>query len=281
MSGPGGDHFENQQARDNSQQHNGHNYNTNNYNYYAPYRSASTQTINEAEQHKLNVGLVKAAQTGQLVRVQRLLSKGADPDFEYTDGPEYSTPLHEAVASGSKDTVQAIIDAGADACYIPESRRSTPLLDAAERGHHEIIEVLLRCSPVSAKIICVQKDARRIDGIWKLPYGSYRGGSRSLRDLEAIELLLDATDFKNIHNIRVGNPELHSVALLSNAEWAHCIVSALIGQRKELQGSGELTARMANAAFYVRRQLEALVRDDTAAVEPARKKLTSFRGLDF
>lgn len=61
-------------------------------------------------QSKKNQMLLMAARSGNLYRVKQLLSQGHDPDA----GNTATTPLHEAVENGHLDIVKVLVKAGAD-----------------------------------------------------------------------------------------------------------------------------------------------------------------------
>lgn len=279
MSAPRGDHFENLQAHDNARMHNGHNYNTYNYNYSGSV--ATDQELkkqkDESKQYHLNVELVKAARTGQVIRVDHLLRSGADANFEYVGSPEYSTPLHDAVTSGHKGTVQAIIDAGADVCKIPKSRKSTPLLEASIRGYDKIISLLLKSSSSSANIFCVANISGRLYG--RLPVGIY--GMNPRKKVNVLARLLQATDLRNIRNIRCGNPEDISDDFDSIAIWADCIADIWANLITKLTWSGcspwppplDPWTELIETKNEVLQQLESLEGKDRFAVHGAIRKI--------
>lgn len=249
MSGQGGDQFENLQARDNARMHNGHNFNTTNYNYHFPSTSTRTQTIDEAKQHKLNGELVKAARTGQVPRLRYLLGRGADIDFEDGEGFEdggYTTPLHEAVAHGHPNVVGVLIEAGADIHKVAKNRIScsesgdtrrsgdTPLHRAAQRGDQDMIRYLLERG-ANANLFCVT--VWEWDEAWgTLPLAEYSPMKLAREcesdlgetwDISGFLDLLKATDFDTISNIRVAEPKDIPVGFNKLTIWAKCIISTL------------------------------------------------------
>lgn len=69
-----------------------------------------------------------------------LLRKGLDPNAE---SAEWGTPLHLAVRSGKRDTIRALLDAGANPTAFSTSRRiknKTPLQVAEAIPHLELRE---------------------------------------------------------------------------------------------------------------------------------------------
>lgn len=71
--------------------------------------------IASASKEDLQKSLAVAAIWGQSAQVQTLVSAGANPSAPCPQGfHAHSTPLHQAVAGGSRETVLALIEAGAD-----------------------------------------------------------------------------------------------------------------------------------------------------------------------
>jgi glutaminase len=82
--------------------------------------------------------LIEAANQGDLMAVQYLLSIGADPSSGDYDR---RTPLHLAAAGGHLDVVQVLLSKGADPVAM-DRWGSTPADDAARGGHTAIAELL-------------------------------------------------------------------------------------------------------------------------------------------
>ena len=93
-----------------------------------------------------------AAKKGRYEIVKYFLDQGMDPNITYraymkpffNEVPNYSltTPLHSAVYSGSLETVQLLIEHGADV-NAKNQNGCTPLFFAVRAGHAPIIELLL------------------------------------------------------------------------------------------------------------------------------------------
>lgn len=82
--------------------------------------------------------LIEAANQGDLMAVQHLLSIGADPSAGDYDR---RTPLHLAAASGHQDIVRVLLAKGADPSAL-DRWGATPADDAAQSGHAEISSLL-------------------------------------------------------------------------------------------------------------------------------------------
>lgn len=87
--------------------------------------------------------LIQASSTGNLLRVQQILTSG--PNTEYRDG-RGCTSLHLAAEAGHLEVVQLLVDSGAqiESTMILHgtSINFTPVAAAASRGHMEIVRFL-------------------------------------------------------------------------------------------------------------------------------------------
>ena len=90
-------------------------------------------------QKNTNDDLIRAAETGNLADVSRLLSKGADANAMDRNG---YPALYFAAYKGHKDVVVQLIGKGAD-INAKGNTGYTPLHGAAMGGHKEIAELLL------------------------------------------------------------------------------------------------------------------------------------------
>lgn len=81
-----------------------------------------------------------AARNGEAATLRRLLAEGVDPDTRAADG---ETLLLAAASSISADTVQALLDAGADANAASTLNGWTPLMTAAFFGGADCVRLLL------------------------------------------------------------------------------------------------------------------------------------------
>jgi ankyrin repeat protein len=83
--------------------------------------------------------LLEAAKNGDLIKVQTLLEKGANPNAEDDAG---LTPLHYAADLGYVEIVKLLLERGADP-KAKDNKGSTPLHWAAFFGHVDVVRVLL------------------------------------------------------------------------------------------------------------------------------------------
>jgi hypothetical protein len=91
---------------------------------------------------KLGPGLlVDAAKDGDTKMVRELVAAGVDVNHT-KEGDEGRTALFKAAREGHLDTVQALIDAGADVDK-EKTDGGTPLTIAAYEGHLEVVKVLV------------------------------------------------------------------------------------------------------------------------------------------
>lgn len=86
--------------------------------------------------------LHRAAYYGQLETVQLLLDQGADINQLGRSMYEYGAPLHLAVRQGHGDVVRLLIERGADV-EVVDHNDLTPLHNAAWNGNLDLIKVLL------------------------------------------------------------------------------------------------------------------------------------------
>ncbi len=130
----------------------------------------------------LNKDLVKAASSGRLGVVKRLLDKGADPRLNY------SRPLWAAAANGHLKTVKLLLPMSD-----PKAGDSWALSGAAMNGHIEIVKALLPVSDPKA------------NKSWALSSAAMNG------HLEVVKLLLPVSDPKvnNFLALRVAAVQGH------------------------------------------------------------------------
>lgn len=136
---PESSRWEGIQATGDSRQHNGHQYNSNTINNYAPAIPYSNAPVKSPDD-PIRIDLMRACREGQGPRrLGFLLSRGAN--LEHRD-QQQETPLHHAASSGSVPTLSYLVDAGADVHAYGE-RTGTPLHHAASSGSTEAVQFLL------------------------------------------------------------------------------------------------------------------------------------------
>jgi ankyrin repeat protein len=90
--------------------------------------------------------LAWAAAGGRTAAVRRLLALGADPNAPTTfGGPEHgegTTALHHAAEDGQLETIEALLDAGADRTLRDALYDSTPASWAEFRRRHAASKLL-------------------------------------------------------------------------------------------------------------------------------------------
>ncbi|XP_023238085.1 tankyrase-like [Centruroides sculpturatus] len=86
--------------------------------------------------------LLKATAQSDLNRISQLINAGLSVNVK--DSPNSgNTPLHWAACFGNKETIELLINHGADV-NIVNSAGTTPLHDAVERGELQIVEKLIK-----------------------------------------------------------------------------------------------------------------------------------------
>jgi Ankyrin repeats (3 copies) len=111
-----------------------------------------------ASEAEKQFALVLAALNGKAQAVKWMAGAGADVNRPSTDLYAHGTPLHHAVCSGSLETVQALVEAGADPGKLDTAWNGTPLGwaeyylaerkdEAAQRRYGEIADYLRDLGP--------------------------------------------------------------------------------------------------------------------------------------
>src|SRR5262245_56355069 len=83
--------------------------------------------------------LAIAVAHGSVEMVSALLVAGCDPNFKKSVTP----PLSAAAVRGDLQIAQLLLQAGA-AVDVKDEDGGTPLMDAASKGNHEMLQLLLR-----------------------------------------------------------------------------------------------------------------------------------------
>ncbi|MEI6544009.1 MAG: ankyrin repeat domain-containing protein [Methylococcales bacterium] len=83
--------------------------------------------------------VIDAAEAGDLLKVQALLTAGADVNAKNEVG---GTALMDASRNGHKEIVKALIAKGADVNAKDNEGRNTALFYAASHGHQDVVKAL-------------------------------------------------------------------------------------------------------------------------------------------
>lgn len=109
-------------------------------------RADVARLLRDATRDDLAAAIAGAAIYGHAWALATLLDHGAEPNGFCPDGLHaHSTPLHQAVVSGSLDAVRVLVEAGADLSVRDRGFDSTPL-GWAEYGEHAEIAQYLRAA---------------------------------------------------------------------------------------------------------------------------------------
>ncbi len=152
--------------------------------------------------------VIKAAESGNLWRLKKLVADGTDIMVENSSG---NTPLHAAAGGGHKDMVEFLIECGADVNLQRRSYKETALHSAASGNNKDIVELLI------ARGACV--DAR--DGSGETPLGQ----AASEGYLEIAQVLTSAGANVNIRD-RYGFSPLWRAANRGRLKIAQVLISA-------------------------------------------------------
>lgn len=101
------------------------------------------------QQEKLNRQLSDAAEAGDVERIRRLVTDGAN--VNNTDGKNGWTPLHHAASAGHLSVVQCLMEEGVDP-NIEDVSHNTPLILAITYDHLNIVKYLIDEKEVDPKI---------------------------------------------------------------------------------------------------------------------------------
>lgn len=103
----------------------------------------SGQHIQQADRGRLQIALAVAAIWGNAKNIPALVQAGADPNAFCPEGfHAHSTPLHQAVMSGSRATVEALLAAGSDRTVRDRLWSATPLDWAKHQQDQDLAELL-------------------------------------------------------------------------------------------------------------------------------------------
>lgn len=103
----------------------------------------SAQDLQEAERDDLPKALAVAAIWGRSKNIPALVQAGADPNAFCPEGfHAHSTPLHQAVMSGSHATVEALVATGSDKTVRDKLWSATPMDWANHQQDQRLVELL-------------------------------------------------------------------------------------------------------------------------------------------
>lgn len=197
-----------------------------------------------------DTALMNAVFIGQIDTVQALLDKGADVNVK---GRYDMTALTYAVRKGYIGIVQALLDKGADT-NTRNKDGFTPLMIAAHRGHNTIVEKLLNAG--------AEINAKDNSGWTALMSAAMKGHTSSVQALLEKNAEVNAKDDKN------------QTALMLATEKGHTlVVKALLdkGAEVNVKNSNEFTALMLAAEKGYQGIVQALL-DKGAALNAKSKK---------
>lgn len=100
----------------------------------------SAPAASAQQNNQLNEQLWEATRRGDAAAVKDLLAKGADVNAKWRYD---QTPLFKAAERGHTEVVKVLLDAGAKTDVRDTFYRATPLTWAADKGHAEIVRLLL------------------------------------------------------------------------------------------------------------------------------------------
>lgn len=123
--------------------------------------------------------LVEAAAAGDAPRVQALLARGVSPNPPWVSAERPAPPLHRAAERGHVEIVRLLLAAGANVNAVDASPGVSPIYYAARAGHAEVVRLLLRSGAGAGG----GTDA----GVTPLHEAA---GSRAAGSLEVVRLLL-------------------------------------------------------------------------------------------
>ena len=152
--------------------------------------------------------VVLAAKEGMVDKLRAVLSTFM-VDVNFIEEAEGASPLIFAAERGHKDVVQLLLTSGSDPNLADEDG-VTPLLDAVHDGHFEVAKLLLDYG-------ADPNVANKIDGSVSLMYAS-RSGHENI-----VQLLLDRGSNPNVADTMYG-----STALMTAVCWCHKHIAKLL-----------------------------------------------------
>lgn len=129
-----------------------------------------------------SMDIFKAAEAGDICRVQDLIAQGADVNKLRDSCCWSQTPLYYAAEKGHRDIVQLLLDHGADV-NLKNEIGHTALYEAAETGRTEAVQILLE---MGARV-----DLQSRDGLTPLHVAAQAGNTAM------VQILLNKGSFIN------------------------------------------------------------------------------------
>eukprot|EP00929_Paragymnodinium_shiwhaense_P095300 TRINITY_DN56344_c0_g1_i1.p1 TRINITY_DN56344_c0_g1~~TRINITY_DN56344_c0_g1_i1.p1 ORF type:complete len:970 (-),score=192.33 TRINITY_DN56344_c0_g1_i1:7-2916(-) len=193
-----------------------------------------------------------AVQTGHVAVLKRLVRMGIELD---KDNPFGSTHLHVAASAGQRDSVEYLLQQGADPSVRTAKDGSTPLNYGAHGGHVDVVEAILKKSPKRVK----DKDDTGLSALHAAAGSGQTAAIRTLlaqkaslsasdkqghrpldaatskNQLAAMQLLLDARAKMDSRN-KDGDTALHRAVIQGHAEAAQLLLRSRANIEAERKG---------------------------------------------
>jgi len=109
------------------------------------------------QQPDANARLLHAAEVGNSLAMSQALAEGANP--RHADAQQLNTALHQAAKLGDVRAVELLLAARADP-NATNAVQATPLVYAAQKGHHDAVKALLASGARRDILTRVQPRAR-------------------------------------------------------------------------------------------------------------------------
>lgn len=138
-----------------------------------------------------------ACEKGNYRNVQLLIDAGADVDAQTRDEDGYS-PLHCAAAKGRVNVVRVLIDHNADV-NAQDKYHETPLHQAAELGHDDVVQILLSKVEMSQVLADAPQDLRKYALSFSSSFFSAKA-EQEIWDLKHLALMNIMNNLENYDN---------------------------------------------------------------------------------
>jgi ankyrin repeat protein len=171
--------------------------------------------------------LVLAAGSGDLVRVEKLIKQGSDPNVALENG---TTPLLIASQRGHIDIVKRLLDSGVSA-NVSGRLGATALILATTAGHKDIVALLIERG--------VQIDMQRRDGATALYMAAQNGNHQIVLQLLAAGAEINKTAYWNATALFIAAQTGHSSVVKILAQNGADIDAVLPSGKTPLQAAVE------------------------------------------